>query len=285
MVETLARYDGSQIITYNMSLYTDASSVSRLMGAAPGLVGFGDVVTLPDAVKAKPKSFVFFDEIEKAHPDLQRTIMQVMDKGVMPDSLNLPVSFKDTIVIFASNVLRESYFKPEEKRDDKIVREKLTAAINPKTGIPFFLPEFIGRIYSVQLFDDVTPAIANMVLHKEIRDINKGVSARGYVVTMDDRDAEKIIDIYFDSTQGGRSIRQLSKNILRPLITQRLLTRQATETNEEDGDLKPMVLKIDGRAICIDGHTLESDMPPAVRPQRVFSFKNGAASTLAGGQK
>ena len=75
----------------------------------------------------KSRSIVFFDEIEKAHPDLQRTLMQVMDKGVMPDSLNLPVSFKDCILVFASNVLKQSDFGEKEDRGDQAVRARLVA--------------------------------------------------------------------------------------------------------------------------------------------------------------
>lgn len=253
MVEALARYDGTPIITYNMSLYTEASAVSRIMGAAPGLVGFGDVMTMPDAVEKTPKCILFLDEIEKAHEDLQRTVMQVMDKGVMPNSMNIPVSFKDAIVVFASNVVSEHDFTPEERRDDKVVRERLLGTMNPKTGRSFFLKEFIGRIDSVQVFDDVTPAIAKMILGKEIRDINKGVSGRGYIVEMAPGLEDAIIGAYFDPSQGGRSIRQLSKNVLRPMITQRLLSRQAAENPEDDGELVPMVLSFVNGAISIDG--------------------------------
>jgi ATP-dependent Clp protease ATP-binding subunit ClpB len=256
LVEKLAAYDGTSLITYNMSLYTDASSVSRLLGAAPGLVGFGQVVTLPDAVKEKSRSIVFFDEIEKAHPDLQRTIMQVMDKGVMPDSMNMPVSFKDCILVFASNVLKQSDFGPNEPRTDESVRERLTHVENPKTGKPMFLPEFVGRIDAVELFDDVTPQIADMILEKEIRDINRGISGRGYIVQPENDETSKaIVARYFNPSQGGRSIRQLSKNVLRPLVTERLLKKQATEPGGDE-ELKPMVLQFNGTTITIDGQSL-----------------------------
>lgn len=255
LVKALAHYDGTPIITYNMSLYTDASSVSRIMGAAPGLVGFGTVVTMPDAVQRTPKCILFLDEIEKAHPDLQRTVMQVMDEGVMPNSQNIPVFFKDAILVFASNVISAHDLADGERDNDKIVRKHLTEVINPKTNLPYFLPEFIGRIDSVQVFDDVTSEIAKMILLKEIGDINKGVSARGYFVEMDSTTDDDIIAAYFDPTQGGRSIRQLSKNVLRPLVTQHLLTRQAAE-QQDDGDLQPMRLTIDCGVIKIDGHTL-----------------------------
>ncbi|MGN8118049.1 AAA family ATPase [Labrys sp. 22185] len=257
LVEKLAAYDGSPPITYNMSLYTDASSVSRLLGAAPGLVGFGQVVTLPDAVREKPRSIVFFDEIEKAHPDLQRTLMQVMDKGVMPDSQNLPVSFKDCILVFASNVLKQSDFADGEDRGDEKVRARLAAVENPKSGKPLFLPEFVGRIDDVELFDDVTTAIAELILDKELSDINRGIAGRGYEVCPESTETLKaIVAAFFNPSQGGRSIRQLSKNVLRPLVTERLLHSQVANTGGDEDELKPLILQFSSAVVRIDGQAL-----------------------------
>lgn len=257
LVEKLATYDGSCPITYNMSLYTDASSVSRLLGAAPGLVGFGQVVTLPDAVREKPRSIVFFDEIEKAHPDLQRTLMQVMDKGVMPDSQNLPVSFKDCILVFASNVLKQSDFGDGEDRGDERVRARLAAVENPKTGKPMFLPEFVGRIDDVELFDDVTTAIAELILDKELSDINRGIATRGYEVRPENTETLKaIVAAFFNPSQGGRSIRQLSKNVLRPLVTERLLHSQVANVGGDEDELKLLILQFSGAVVRIDGQAL-----------------------------
>jgi ATP-dependent Clp protease ATP-binding subunit ClpB len=256
-VERLAEFDGAPLIDYNMGDFIDKSSVSKLIGAAPGLVGFGETKTLPAAVREQPKSILFLDEIEKAHPDMQKPLMQINDKGKMKDERGNVVNFKDCIVVMASNVLTADDFGPGEIDDDKVVRQKLLAKVNPQTGQPYFMKEVIGRIDKVVVFNNVTPALAKTILRKNVRDINAGIAAKGYVVELSDADADAIVATYFDATQGGRSIKQFSNNVLRPLITERLLTRKAAEAQDDDA-LKPMMLHISGRDVSIDGATLES---------------------------
>src|SRR5262249_17531855 len=159
----------------------------------------------------------------------------------------------------------EHDFAPGERDNDKIVRQRLGEKENPRTNKPYFIPAIIGRLDAVKVFDTMTPAIANMVLHKEVRQINEGASARGFRVEMGDPVAEAIIKEHFDATQGGRSLRQLSKNELRPLVTDRLLKRQAAEQPDENGadeELRPMVLGINGRTISLDGFTLYDPAKP-----------------------
>jgi ATP-dependent Clp protease ATP-binding subunit ClpB len=282
LVEALAEFDGTELIVYNMSEYTTASSVSRMIGADPGLVGFGEIKTLPSAVRERPKSIVFFDEIEKAHPNMQRAIMQIMDKGKMNDEYGVPVSFKDTLIFMATNVLVEDEFSGDERQNDKIVRAKLLAKENPLTREKYFLPEVIGRVDAVEIFDNVTPDIAKLILYKNVREINKGISARGYMISLDEPQAQRIIDNYFDASQGGRSIKQLSTKVLRPLTTEWMLTRQAKEKFDEDGELRPMVLEIDGKTISLDGFTLDSVEPGGpTQPVPKAGFKVAAAANLA----
>jgi ATP-dependent Clp protease ATP-binding subunit ClpA len=287
LTEQFARLLGIPLIYYNMSLYTSSASASFIMGSAPGLVGFGATKTLPDAVREQPKSIVFLDELEKAHPEVQRLFMQPADKGVMPDSQGLPVFFKDVIFVIATNVLSQTDFTPEERQNDQIVREKLKAAVNPETHQPYFQPAFIGRLDDVLVLDDMTANIADLVMHKEVRQINEGLGSHGYKVTMADAVANEIIKDYFDPTQGGRSLRQLGRKVIRPLVTQRLFVRQLAEQPDEDGELKSMVLGLDGRRITLDGFTLNSakhtaedtvtgpGRPTAVPP--VAEFKGAAA--------
>lgn len=294
LFERLAAFDGYELIVYNMSEYTDASSVSKLVGASPGLVGFGEVKTLPSAVKARSKCIVFFDEIEKAHPNMQRAIMQILDKGKMNDEYGDTVYFNNAIIGMATNVLTETMFSGNDRFDDKIVRAQLLEKVSPVTHEKYFLPEFVTRIDAVEVFDDVTPAIAELILRKNIRDINKGISARGYEIGMDDAVAKAIVEEFFDPSQGGRSIKQLSNKILRPLTTQRVLTRQAAEVRDEDDELRPMLLRFDNRLITIDGVPLMAnnsapeesgpDRPPAV-PPALFPKAAAENASLAGGQR
>lgn len=259
-VERLAQFDGADLVDYSMGDFIDKSSVSKLIGAAPGLVGFGETKTLPSAIREKPKSILFLDEIEKAHPDMQKPLMQINDKGKMKDEYGNVVNFKDCIVIMASNVLTSDDFAPSEIGDDKVVRRKLLEKVNPSTGQPYFMREVVGRIDKIVVFNNVTPALAKMILFKGVRDINAGIAAKGYVIELADADADRIVAARFDPTQGGRSIKQLSNNVLRPLITEQLLTRKAKEGQREDEDeLRRMVLRMDDAGdISIDGMTLES---------------------------
>jgi ATP-dependent Clp protease ATP-binding subunit ClpB len=259
VVERLAEFDGTELIDYNMGDFIDKSSVSKLVGAAPGLVGFGETKTLPSAVREHPKSIVFLDEIEKAHPDMQKPLMQINDKGKMRDEHGNVVHFKDCIIVMASNVLKPSDFEGEAA-DDKAVRRKLIEKTNPATKQPYFLPEVVGRIDKVVVLNDVTPALAKSILLKNVRDINAGIAAKGYVVELADADADAAVTAYFDRSQGGRSMKQLSNNVLRPLITEVLLDHKAKETPREDDDeLRPLALRYnaaDGE-IEVDGVSLD----------------------------
>ncbi len=283
LVKLLAQFDGAPLIKYNMSQYTEASSVSRLSGANPGLVGFGETVTLPDAVRSRPRSIVFLDEIEKAHPDVQRLIMQMLEDGEMPDSHNEMVSFKDCIIFMASNALTDKDFAAGEKQNDAIVRQKLTGAANPITNQRYFLPEFITRIDAVVPFDAVTADIAKLILRKEVRDINLSTSPRGYMMELGDATVDQVIQAYFNPSQGGRSIRQLSKNVLRPLATQELLAHQVTDAPPEDDELRPMAMTIDDGVIRIDGHSLGASDVPLPGPQEPSrpSFTAAATATTS----
>ena len=264
-VEKLAEFDGSELIDYAMGDFIDKSSVAKLVGASPGLVGFGETKTLPSAVREKPKSIVFLDEIEKAHEDMQKPLMQVNDKGKMKDEYGNTVSFKDTIEIMASNVLTPADFAPGEMENDVIVREKLWredinpatglpyCKINPQTGRAYFKKEVVGRIDIIVICNELSPEVAQKILEKNIRDINSGIASKGYYVNLDQTDAHNIVSEYFDPSQGGRSIKQLSNSTLRPLITERLLARRVGEAGDADDELKPMNLTIKGRDILLDG--------------------------------
>lgn len=288
MIEWFSRISGIPLITYNMNDFQTAASATRIMGADPGNVGFGEVVTMAEEVGNK-KCILLLDEFDKAHEVIQLLLMQAMDKGVMMDKFSRPVSLKDVIFALCTNVLGEGDFAPGERSDDKIVRQKLTEKINPKTGRPYFIPAIIGRLDTAQVLDRMTPQIANQVLRKEVREINQGAASKGYMVTMNDPVADAIIQDYFDASQGGRSLRQLSKMVLRPLVTNRVLTLQRAEKPDEnvDEELKPMLLDIKDRRISLDGFTLDDAAIPGAEivagrpgggPASAF---RGAASSMA----
>lgn len=252
VIKRLATFDGAPIIKYNMGDFIDKSAVSKLVGAAPGLVGFGETRTLPSAVREQQKSIVLLDEIEKAHSDIYKPLMQIFDEGEIRDEFGNPVNFKETLIIMCSNILKaDDFSSPDEMANDKTVRAKLLEKGK-------FLPEFIGRIDKVIVFNNVTASIAEMILAKTIRDINAGIASKGYVVQIDKAASDALVARYFNPSQGGRSIRQLAKNLIRPLITERLLERKAKEAPTDDGDeLRPMNLTFADEILSIDGVTLD----------------------------
>ena len=201
----------SNMVRIDMSEYMEKHSVSRLVGAPPGYVGYDEGGQLTEAVRRKPYSVVLFDEIEKAHPDVFNVLLQVLDDGRITDSQGRTVDFKNTIIILTSNI-GSSYLlegidedgniRPE---NESLVMEQLRAS---------FRPEFLNRLDEIIMFKPLTKDNISGIVELLIRDINRRLSDRQLTIELTDAAKTYVVDHGYDAMYGARPLkRYLQKNV------------------------------------------------------------------------
>ena len=201
----------ANMVRIDMSEYMEKYSVSRLIGAPPGYVGYEEGGQLTEAVRRKPYSVVLFDEIEKAHPDVFNVLLQVLDDGRITDSQGRTVDFKNTILIMTSNI-GSSYLlegiTPEGEISDvceKAVMEELRA---------HFRPEFLNRLDETILFKPLTSDNIGNILDLMVKELNGRLSDREIFVELTKEAKELIIKNAYDPVYGARPLRRyLQKNV------------------------------------------------------------------------
>jgi len=202
--------DEKHIVRIDMSEYMEAHSVSRLVGAPPGYVGYDEGGQLTEAVRRNPYSIVLFDEIEKAHKDVFNILLQILDDGRITDSQGRTVDFKNTIIIMTSN-LGSEYILNNDSNSNELVMDELRHT---------FKPEFINRIDEVIIFNSLNKQILYNILDNIIKNIEYRLSNMHISINLTDNAKKYIIDNSFDEKYGARPIkRYVSKNIESLLAT------------------------------------------------------------------
>lgn len=224
-----AMFDSEKnMIRIDMSEYMEKYSVSRLIGAAPGYVGYEEGGQLTEAVRRNPYSVILFDEIEKAHPDVFNILLQVLDDGRLTDSQGRTVNFKNTIIIMTSNIgssylidgLKEVGTIDEENK--KLVDSSLRAS---------FKPEFLNRIDDIVMFKPLTSDQVYKIIDLQIEDISKRLEDRDITIELSKPAHEYILEKSYDVEYGARPIkRYLQANI------ETNLGRKIIEGNIMEGD-------------------------------------------------
>ena len=196
--------DERHIIRIDMSEYMEAHSVSRLVGAPPGYVGYDEGGQLTEAVRRNPYSIVLFDEIEKAHRDVFNILLQILDDGRITDSQGRCVDFKNTIIIMTSN-LGSEYILDNSKDKNELVMSELR-----KT----FKPEFINRIDEIIIFNSLSKNVVYEILDKIILDIQNRLIDKKIKLELTSRAKDFIINSAYDEVYGARPIKRfVSRNI------------------------------------------------------------------------
>ena len=201
----------SNIIRIDMSEYMEKHSVSRLVGAPPGYVGYDEGGQLTEAVRRKPYSVILFDEIEKAHPDVFNILLQVLDDGRITDSQGRTVDFKNTILILTSN-LGSSYLLDGIDNQGNISAE--AAAMVDKDLKAHFRPEFINRLDEIIMFKPLTKENISKIVDILMKDLNRRVADKELKIELTDAAKSFITDNGFDPVYGARPLkRYLQKNV------------------------------------------------------------------------
>ncbi len=228
--------DERHMIRIDMSEYMEAHSVSRLVGAPPGYVGYDEGGQLTEAVRRNPYSIVLFDEIEKAHKDVFNILLQILDDGRITDSQGRTVDFKNTIIIMTSN-LGSEYILDNNINKNELINNELH-----KT----FKPEFINRIDEIIIFNSLNKDVVYQILDKIINDIEKRLSDQRIKITLTDKAKKFIIDESYDEEFGARPIKRYVSRNLETLLAQKIINDEVKFNSivEFDADDKLFISNI-----------------------------------------
>ena len=205
-------FDNEQnMVRIDMSEYMEKYSVSRLIGAPPGYVGYEEGGQLTEAVRRKPYSVVLFDEIEKAHPDVFNVLLQVLDDGHITDSQGRTVDFKNTILIMTSNI--GSQYLLDGIDDNGLIRPDAESAVMHDLRA-HFRPEFLNRLDEIILFKPLTRDNIGGIISLLIEDVNKRLADKELSISLTERAKEFIVENGYDPVYGARPLkRYLQKNV------------------------------------------------------------------------
>ncbi len=230
--KSLAEYlfDNEQnMVRIDMSEYMEKFSVSRLIGAPPGYVGYEEGGQLTEAVRRKPYSVVLFDEIEKAHPDVFNILLQILDDGRVTDSQGRTVDFKNTILIMTSN-LGSEYLLTGIDDQGNIKKENEEMVMNSLKGS--FRPEFLNRLDEIIMFKPLTKDNIANIISLVIADINKRIADKEMTITLSEKAKDYIAESAYDPVYGARPLkRYIQKNIETSLAKEILAGRAGQGDN------------------------------------------------------
>ncbi|MGN0432407.1 MAG: ATP-dependent chaperone ClpB [Lachnospiraceae bacterium] len=218
--------DESSMVRIDMSEYMEKHSVSRLIGAPPGYVGYEEGGQLTEAVRRKPYSVVLFDEIEKAHPDVFNVLLQVLDDGRITDSQGRTVDFKNTILIMTSNIGAQYLLDGIE--DDGTIRPEAESMVMADLR-NHFRPEFLNRLDETILFKPLTKENIGGIIHLIIADLNKRLADKELKVELTDAAAAFIIDNAYDPVYGARPLKRYIQKHVETLSAKLILADMVAE--------------------------------------------------------
>jgi ATP-dependent Clp protease ATP-binding subunit ClpB len=215
--------DENAMTRIDMSEYQERHTVSRLIGAPPGYVGYEEGGQLTEAVRRKPYSVILFDEVEKAHPEVFNLLLQLLDDGRLTDSHGRTVDFRNTVVIMTSNIgsahiqqmLEEKAKKPEAYwvMSNEELKEKITEDLKS-----FFRPEFLNRVDEIIIFNPLTKELLKQIVEIQVDRMKKYIREKNIDIKLTDSAKEYFADIGFDPVYGARPLkRTLQREILNPL--------------------------------------------------------------------
>ena len=231
--------DENNMVRIDMSEYMEKYSVSRLIGAPPGYVGYEEGGQLTEAVRRKPYAVVLFDEIEKAHPDVFNVLLQVLDDGRITDSQGRTVDFKNTILIMTSNIGAQ-YLLDGIREDGTISDEAEKETMEDLRA--HFRPEFLNRLDETIMFKPLTKENIGSIVNLIVDDLNRRLSDREISVSLTPKARDYIIDNAYDPIYGARPLKRFVQKHVETLsakliLEDRVQPHDTIEFNVTDGEL------------------------------------------------
>ena len=218
----------NNMIRIDMSEYMEKHSVSRLVGAPPGYVGYDEGGQLTEAVRRKPYSVVLFDEIEKAHPDVFNILLQLLDDGRLTDNQGRTVDFKNTIVIMTSNIGSTSLI--ENIRSDGTIDETVKEQVKNEMK-NYFRPEFLNRIDDIVVFSPLTEAQVGQIISLSLKGLEKRLADRDISLVLSDAGRDFIAKEAYDPNYGARPVNRYIQKYIETELAARIIRGDIVDGN------------------------------------------------------
>ncbi|HBE81509.1 MAG TPA: type VI secretion system ATPase TssH, partial [Blastocatellia bacterium] len=223
----------------DMSEYMEKFSVSRLIGAPPGYVGYEEGGQLTEAVRRRPYSVVLFDEIEKAHPDVFNVLLQILDDGRLTDSKGRVVDFKNTVLIMTSNLgSREIQASAENPLADRDIKNDVLRVLRDH-----FKPEFLNRIDDIVVFTQLSREQIATIIDVQLEKLRANLAERSIVIELDDTARDLLVEQGYDPVYGARPLKRAIQSLIQNPLAVKLLNGeigagQTVRVSAESGEMK-----------------------------------------------
>jgi len=268
LAKTLAEFlfgDEQSLIALDMSEYMEKHTVSRLVGSPPGYVGYEEGGQLTEAVRRKPFSVVLFDEIEKAHPDVFNTLLQILEEGRLTDAQGRSVDFRNTVLIMTSNLGTADLRKASVgfgKSDEAVSYERMKEKVNDALK-QHFRPEFLNRIDDTIVFHELTKVEVVSIVDLMIRRVMTQLEGQGLGLELTPDAKQVLADKGYDPTLGARPLRRAIQRMVEDPLSERLLHKEfrAGEIVIVDAEDDPDTTTGERRLVF---RSIEGFEPPAV---------------------
>ena len=231
LAKTLAEFlfgDDQALITLDMSEYMEKHTVSRLVGSPPGYVGYEEGGQLTEAVRRKPFSVVLFDEIEKAHPDVFNTLLQILEEGRLTDSQGRSVDFRNTVIIMTSNLGTQDLRKANlgfTTGDTAVSYDRMKDKVNDALKL-HFRPEFLNRIDETIVFHELAKSEVIQMVDMMIKRLTGQLESQGLGIELTQSAKELLADVGYDPTMGARPLRRAIQRQIEDQLSEKILYKQ-----------------------------------------------------------
>ena len=242
LTKALAEYlfdDEHAMVRIDMSEFMEKHSVSRLIGAPPGYVGYDEGGVLTEAVRRRPYQVLLFDEVEKAHPDVFNVLLQVLDDGVLTDGQGHRVDFKQTLIVLTSNLGSQALSQLPEGSDSSEARRDVMEAVRMH-----FRPEFLNRLDDQIIFDRLTRGDMGGIVTIQMKRLEKRLAARKITLDLDDGARQWLADEGYDPVFGARPLKRVIQRSLQDPLAEMILSGDV-----KDGDTVTVTAGVDGLVI------------------------------------
>jgi ATP-dependent Clp protease ATP-binding subunit ClpB len=246
LTKALAEYlfnDETAMVRLDMSEYMEKHSVSRLIGAPPGYVGYDEGGALTEAVRRRPYQVVLFDEIEKAHPDVFNVLLQVLDDGRLTDGQGRTVDFRNTLIIMTSNLGSEFLVNQPEGEDTSAVREQVMGTVRVH-----FRPEFLNRVDEIILFHRLQKSEMGRIVEIQFSRLTKLLEERKIVLTLDAAARDWLAAKGWDPAYGARPLKRVIQRSVQDPLAEMILAGEVKDGDRVAISEKGNVLTFNGKA-------------------------------------
>jgi ATP-dependent Clp protease ATP-binding subunit ClpC len=233
--------DEDALVRFDMSEFQERHTTSRLIGAPPGYVGYGEGGGLTEAVRRRPYRVILFDEIEKAHPDVFNTLLQLLDDGRLTDGHGRTVDFRNTVIIMTSNLgtaelNRRTLGFTTERTQNASERQRLESAVQ-KALRETFRPEFLNRIDEIVVFEPLTETELEQIVDLLVDDLLSRLTDRGVTVRLSEAARKALVKEGYDPTYGARPLRRVVQRRIENPLAKRVLSGEVASGSTVDVDV------------------------------------------------